>query len=75
MSRIAEQLDLCLRGLDRVTAAHVERLVEETLALAGAPGSSDVSWPAGYFELTAGALAGERLERPEQGGIEHRNPW
>jgi hypothetical protein len=27
------------------------------------------SWPAGYFERTAGALAGEEFERPPQGEL------
>ncbi len=32
-------------------------------------------WPAGYFSRTAGMLAGERMERPEQGTAEQREAW
>ena len=32
-------------------------------------------WPADYFERTAGALAGEALERPVQGDAPLRGAW
>jgi len=32
-------------------------------------------WPADYFERTAGALAGEPLERPAQGDAPLREDW
>ena len=32
-------------------------------------------WPAGYFDTTAGALAGEEFERPEQGELPRRDVW
>jgi hypothetical protein len=32
-------------------------------------------WPAGYFEQTAGALAGEEFERPPQGELPEREAW
>jgi hypothetical protein len=32
-------------------------------------------WPPDYFERTAGALAGELLERPEQGDGPLRETW
>ena len=32
-------------------------------------------WPADYFERTAGALAGEPLERPAQGDAPLREAW
>ena len=32
-------------------------------------------WPANYFERTAGALAGEPLERAAQGDAPVREPW
>jgi hypothetical protein len=32
-------------------------------------------WPADYFERTAGALAGEPLERPAQGDAPQREGW
>jgi predicted DNA-binding antitoxin AbrB/MazE fold protein len=33
------------------------------------------SWPAGYFEQTAGALVGEEIERPPQGELPQREAW
>jgi hypothetical protein len=33
------------------------------------------AWPAGYFEQTAGALAGEDMERPPQGNVPQRDRW
>jgi hypothetical protein len=32
-------------------------------------------WPPGYFERTAGKLAGEPLERPSQGAVGQREEW
>jgi hypothetical protein len=32
-------------------------------------------WPVDYFARTAGAIAGERLERPEPGDLPQRNEW
>jgi len=32
-------------------------------------------WPVDYFERTAGALAGEPLERPAQGDAPVREAW
>ncbi|MEQ1852180.1 MAG: hypothetical protein ABMA01_11375 [Chthoniobacteraceae bacterium] len=39
------------------------------------PSQSASGWPAGYFARTAGMLAGERMERPEQGTAEQREEW
>jgi hypothetical protein len=33
------------------------------------------SWPSGYFQKTAGAFAGEPLERPAQLPFEKRKEW
>jgi len=33
------------------------------------------AWPAGYFQETAGAFAGEPLERPPQLPFEKRAEW
>jgi len=38
-------------------------------------GRSSTQWPAGYFERTAGALAGEVIERPDQGAMPERDVW
>ena len=32
-------------------------------------------WPDGYFDETAGALAGEKFHRPEQGELPQRYAW
>ena len=40
-----------------------------------APSQPRQNWPADYFARTAGMLAGERLERPEQGSAEQREEW
>jgi predicted DNA-binding antitoxin AbrB/MazE fold protein len=37
------------------------------------PKSSD--WPVGYFQETAGALASESFERPDQGVLPERDSW
>ena len=37
--------------------------------------SSAHGWPDGYFEQTAGALAGEEFERPPQGELPSRDDW
>jgi hypothetical protein len=36
---------------------------------------SPAAWPAGYFEQTAGALVGEKFERPPQGELPRREAW
>jgi hypothetical protein len=76
MNAIAKELDDRLRSLDPQTAAHVEKLVREALALVDhhAAGGNH-GWPPGYFEETAGAFAGEPLERPPQGEAQARERW
>ncbi|HUG67057.1 MAG TPA: hypothetical protein VMM76_04870 [Pirellulaceae bacterium] len=37
--------------------------------------NSSPEWPDGYFEQTAGALAGEEFERPPQGELPSRDDW
>lgn len=39
------------------------------------PEGGGASWPTGYFEQTAGALAGEEFERPFQPGFPEREAW
>ena len=41
----------------------------------GGTGEPASQWPAGYFERTAGVLAGERMERPAQGDSPVREVW
>ena len=33
------------------------------------------TWPADYFEQTAGAMEGEEFERPPQGELPEREAW
>ncbi len=37
--------------------------------------AAESAWPNGYFDETAGALAGERIERPAQGDLPQRDTW
>ena len=41
----------------------------------GGAGEAASQWPTGYFERTAGVLAGERMERPAQGDSPVRDVW
>ena len=73
MSSIAQELDQQMSIHDPATARRVEQLVRDALALAKT--AKNGAWPAGYFEQTAGALAGEQFERPDQGTLEQREAW
>ena len=76
MSTIAAELDTRLQSLDPAAQAHVEKLIREALALAESRRESAAQgWPAGYFEATAGALAGEPFDRPPEGDFENRESW
>ena len=76
MNRLAEELDQKLQTLDPARARNLESLVRDALNSAehDACGSA-VNWPAGYFEQTAGTLAGEEFERPPQGELPNRDDW
>lgn len=39
------------------------------------PAPAAEAWPAGYFQKTAGAFAGEQWERPAQLPFEKRTEW
>ena len=41
----------------------------------GGAGVAASQWPTGYFERTAGVLAGERMERPAQEDSPVREGW
>jgi hypothetical protein len=77
MKAIAEELERRLAQLDPHVAAQVERLVRDALALADGSACPATSgeWPEGYFTRTAGALAGEEFERPQQGLPPQREAW
>jgi len=42
---------------------------------APAGSASPATWPADYFQQTAGALSGEDFERPPQGELPRREAW
>ena len=76
MHVVAEELDRRLSEMDRATAEHVARLVRDALCLAQTRnGQPPKTWPKAYFEQTAGALAGEPIERPDQGATPTREVW
>ena len=76
MKGIASESDDRLAQVDDETRAHLEGVVRELLATVDQQARSDMStWPEGYFDETAGALADEPIERPLQGDVEPRVSW
>ena len=70
MSSICYDLEATLSRLDPGSAAVLERLVRDSLALVEirtvpAREFDARGWPAGYFETTAGSFAGQPLDAPE----------
>ena len=55
------------------TAVEVRPLDQKTAN--GSLSAGDSDWPNNYFESTAGTLAGERFERPDQGELPERDAW
>jgi len=68
MTAIAAELDDKLKRLDPVAAQRLTDLVRDAIILVEASSTSakPSSWPAGYFEATAGAFADVEFERPPQ---------
>lgn len=67
MNRIAEELDQKLRELGPERARSLMSLVRKAINQVDREESSTTDgWPDGYFEQTAGALAGEPLDRATQ---------
>ena len=77
MTQLAEELDARLKNLGPFQARYLETLVRDALSraeqMAVVPSGAD--WPPGYFERTAGVLAGEEFERPPQGELPVRDEW
>ena len=78
MNRIAQELDEKLKGMNAPTAAAVERLVRDALALAELgqmrPASAEeIVAHREFLAHFAGAFAGEPFERPAQGTMEKRD--
>ncbi|PWU20169.1 MAG: hypothetical protein C5B50_04570 [Verrucomicrobia bacterium] len=72
IEEILKQPEPLLRELQRYLAYLVER---EKHSNHGSSPSMVSCWPKGYFERTAGAFAGEPLERPPQLPFEKREEW
>ena len=75
MGTIVEELDQRLRTLDPLAAIHMEKLVREALALVEEKAEISHRWPETYFDRTAGALADEPFDRPDQQASEIREGW
>lgn len=80
MNRLAQQLDEKLRMLDPQRARDLESRVRDALRQADQAEMETTDggrscWPVGYFAETAGKLAGEEFQRPEQGELPQRDAW
>jgi hypothetical protein len=70
MSTLTIELEQILSELDDRSASALERLVRDAMELARPAQANGVAavnaqgWPAGYFEQTAGAFAGEPFDLP-----------
>jgi hypothetical protein len=62
------------RPLQPVDLADGTRAAVIPLA-ADATSAQASAWPTNYFEQTAGAFAGQPLERPAQGKLPQRENW
>ena len=77
MNQLAVQLDEKLQSLGPVRAKVLESLVRAALEQSehiDEP-SNETGWPKGYFEQTAGVLAGQEFHRPPQGKLQQRDEW
>jgi len=72
IQEILKQPEPLLRELQHYLAFLVEHQKDGT---AGTAALRAGAWPAGYFQKTAGAFAGEPLERPPQLPFEKREEW
>jgi hypothetical protein len=63
------------RPLEPVELPEGTRAEVKPLPQLASSSSGPANWPPGYFEQTAGALAGERFERPPQGELPVRKDW
>lgn len=72
IEEILKQPEPLLRELERYLAFLVE---PQKNGANGVAIPAAETWPAGYFQQTAGAFAGEPLERPPQLPFEKREAW
>jgi hypothetical protein len=64
-----------LEPVDLPEGAQVDVIVPAVLSPSTEHATGPSSWPDGYFEQTAGALAGEEIQRPPQGELPTRDDW
>ena len=72
IQELLKQPEPVLREIQHYLAFLLER---QTSGATGTPAPAAEAWPAGYFQETAGAFAGEPLERPAQLTFEKREEW
>ncbi|HET6250513.1 MAG TPA: hypothetical protein VFE47_22690 [Tepidisphaeraceae bacterium] len=81
MSGVTLELQKALNQLDKQSAALLERLVRDALALVGQrrepdEGETDaMGWPAGHFKKYAGSLAGDDWAPPADPPAEPASGW
>jgi hypothetical protein len=71
IEEIKKQPEPVLKELQHYLAFLIEQRSRETTAASSQRGR----WPERYFEMTAGALKDEPLERPPQLPCEKREEW
>lgn len=71
IEEIKKQPEPVLKELQHYLAFLVEQRHRETPGAVPSPGR----WPERYFEMTAGALKDEPMERPPQLPFEKREEW
>jgi hypothetical protein len=64
-----------LEPVDLAEGTHAEVIPIPKSAEPSNGPASPTTWPTGYFDQTAGALAGEHFERPAQGELPARESW
>ena len=72
IQEILKQPEPLLRELQHYLAFLVEH---QRNGANGTSAPAAEAWPVGYFQKTAGAFAGEPLERPPQLPFEKRGEW
>jgi hypothetical protein len=75
MNSLAVELDKKLKMLDPETAASVERLIRDALALAEKAQSQPRHFTPAFWEQIRAEWGNEPFERPTQGSFEQREQW
>ena len=64
-----------LESVNLAEGTRAEVIPLSPVASSSSASACQVAWPPGYFEQTAGALAGEEFERAPQGTLRPRDAW